>query len=188
MTVAIRSTVPARRRATRTPTAASPKTKVTSVARTQAATRVPTPEQAGSAATAGVSVVKALPVLQTQPLWLRSLQGLQRTTSVITFVLLSATLSVYGLSVYSQQRWSEEYQKLETLRRNEQQLNAANEVLKHQIATAAENPDSGLTPQHPEDMIFLQPAPERPAPSREIVPNRELTPSLKPGSDAPLGY
>lgn len=136
-----------------------------------------------------VGVVKALPAPHAKPLWLRSLQGLHRTSVAVTFLLLSATLTVYGFSVYEQQRWSEEYQKLEALRRSEQQLHAVNEVLKHQIATAAENPDSGLAPQHPEDMIFLQPSPERPAPpAAESAPNRGLAPGHKSGADAPLGY
>ncbi|MDP8934235.1 MAG: hypothetical protein M3N42_08835, partial [Cyanobacteriota bacterium] len=89
--------------------------------------------------------------------------------------------------VYGEQRWSQDYQKLETLRLQEQQLSAASEVLKHQLAKEAQNPETGLTPQNPGDTIFLQPAPEIRSPL-VAAPNSE--PALKNGGgvETPLGY
>ena len=126
--------------------------------------------------------VKRLPNHRQLPLWLRSLIGAQRTLSILTGTLSIAVLSVYGQTVYSQQLWSQEYRKLENLQRNERQLTAASEVLKNQIAQQAETSRAGLVPSNPANTIFLQPAPQRPAPvATPIAP-------AKPTTFSPLGY
>jgi hypothetical protein len=91
-------------------------------------------------------------------------------------MLLGGALSLYGLTVYGEQRWSQDYQKLETLRLQEQQLSAASEVLKHQLATEAQNPGN---------TIFLQPAPETRSPA---TPNSEPALKNRAGVETPLGY
>jgi hypothetical protein len=135
-----------------------------------------------------VAAVKVLPNRQLKPLWLRSLLSIQRTSSVLTFLLLGCALMIYGSTVYDQQRWSEQYQKLETLRRNEQQLNSASVVLKHQIANTANDPATGLMPQQSGQMIFLVPAPERPAPPSLSAGKSQPQSAQKSVSKTPLGY
>lgn len=128
--------------------------------------------------------VKRLPNNRQLPLWLRSLIGVQRSLSILTGTLSIAVLSVYGQTVYSQQLWSQEYRKLENLQRNERQLTAASEVLKNQIAQQAETSRAGLVPSNPANTIFLQPAPQRPAPvATPIAPE-----DAKPTTFSPLGY
>jgi hypothetical protein len=128
--------------------------------------------------------VKRLPNNRQLPLWLRSLIGAQRSLSILTGTLSIAVLSVYGQTVYSQQLWSQEYRKLENLQRNERQLTAASEVLKNQIAQQAETTRAGLVPSNPANTIFLQPAPQRPAPApMPIAPE-----AAKPTTFSPLGY
>jgi hypothetical protein len=100
-------------------------------------------------------------------------------------MLLGGALSLYGLTVYGEQRWSQDYQKLETLRLQEQQLSAASEVLKHQLAKEAQNPETGLAPQKPGNTIFLQPAPETRSPA---APNSEPALKNRAGVQTPLGY
>jgi hypothetical protein len=190
MTVAMSSPDSAQHRPSRLAAISSAESKVTPIGRARrtnvspqaATTSVPTIGR--GAVPTKVASVKILPNHQLKPVWLRSLLSLQRTSSAIAFLLLSCTLTVYGWTVYGQQRWSEEYQKLETLRRSEQQLSAASVVLKHQIATAAENPETGLAPQQPEDMIFLEPALERPTPAANLDPQS----TQKSASETPLGY
>lgn len=127
--------------------------------------------------------VKRLPNPRALPLWLRSLMGAQRSLSIITWGLATAVLSVYGQTVYSQQMWSQEYRKLEALQRDERQLTAASELLKNQIAQQAESSRTGLVPANPANTLFLQPAPQRPAPAIAPVP---VLPNPEP--PAPVGY
>ena len=193
MTAAIRSPDSPRSRSTRKPAAGPAKSKVTSIARARRAKTGPVlpnyspanDEQAQVRQSA--SVLKVMPARQQQPVWLRSLLQAQRASSVVAVMLLGGALSLYGLTVYGEQRWSQDYQKLETLRLQEQQLSAASEVLKHQLAKEAQNPETGLAPQKPADTIFLSPVPENRSPV--VIPNSE-EPALKhrSGVETPLGY
>lgn len=127
--------------------------------------------------------VKRLPNSGATPFWLRSLLGLQRSLSIMTFCLAGTVLTVYGQTVYSQQLWSQEYEKLEALQRDERQLTAASEVLKNQIAQQAEQPSAGLSPSNPSNTIFLQPAPQRP-----LAATLPPIPAAAPTTQPPVGY
>jgi hypothetical protein len=192
MTAAIRSPDAPRSRSTRKPTAGPVPSKVTSIARARRAKNGPQlPNYSPADEQAGVgtetSVLKVMPDRQWQPVWLRSLLRVERASSAAAVLLLGGALTLYGLTVYSEQRWSQEYQKLETLRLREQQLSAASEVLKHQLAKEAQNPETGLAPQKPADTIFLAPAPERRV-SAGAVPNSSPAIENREGVEAPLGY
>ena len=193
MTAAIRSPDSPRSRSTRKPAAgrAVPTSKVTSIARARRAKSGPqlpnysaADEQARSGAE--TSVLKVMPDRQWQPLWLRSIRRVERASCAAAVLLLGGALTLYGLTVYSEQRWSQEYQKLETLRLREQQLSAASEVLKHQLAKEAQNPETGLIPQKPADTIFLAPTPERR--STVVTPNSSPAIEHQAGVETPLGY
>jgi hypothetical protein len=183
-----------RSRSTRKPAVAPKNSKVTPISRSRRAQTGPAlpnysvaePAQPGPKPRA--SAIKVLPNLQWQPLWLRSLLGVQRASTVAVVLLLGGALSLYGLTVYGEQRWTLEYQKLETLRRSEQQLSAASEVLKHQLAKEAENPKTGLAPQKPSETIFLPPVPESRSPQAEQVPNSEPARKHQAAVETPLGY
>ncbi|MEG4940025.1 hypothetical protein [Microcoleus sp. F4-D5] len=192
MTAAIRSPDSRRSRSARKPASAPANSKVTSIARARRAKTGPvlpnySPADSQAIAQPSASVVKVLPERQQQPMWLLSLLRVQRASSAAAVLLLGGALTLYGLTVYSEQRWSQEYQKLETLRRGEQQLSAASEVLKHQLAKEAENPETGLTPQKPADTIFLSPAPPSRSPVT-VAPNSEQALKNRVGVETPLGY
>jgi hypothetical protein len=126
-------------------------------------------------------------------MWLRSLLRVQCASSVVAVLLLGSALSLYGLTVYGKQRWSQEYQKLETLRLREQQFSAASEVLKHHLAKEAENPEMGLipiglTPQNPAAAIFLPPVPETRSPLGAQAPSSEPVLKDRAAVETPLGY
>lgn len=191
MTAAIRSPDSPRSRSARKPSAGPAKSKVTSIARARRAKTGPvlpnySPADEQAQVRQSASVIKVLPDRQQQPVWLRSLLQAQRASSVAALMLLGGALSLYGLTVYGEQRWSQEYQKLETLRLREQQLSASSEVLKHQLAKEAQNPETGLAPQNPGNTIFLQPAPE----TRSPLTTQNSEPALKKGGgvETPLGY
>ncbi len=102
---------------------------------------------------------KAIPVMpdgSKVPMWLMRWNSVHRHTSIATFVLVSATLVVYGLTVYSQHLWSSSYKKLQDLQRDERQLTKHDQTLKNQMAQEAENPHSGLISPTPANTIFLE--------------------------------
>jgi len=116
------------------------------------------------------------------PTWLSTLTVLQRSSTLVTFILVAGVLAVYGCSVYSQRAWSQDYRQLTHLQRQERELIAASETRKQQIVQQAESLQAGLVRQAPANTVFLQPEPLRPAQRSEP----QLPSARAPG--APLGY
>lgn len=108
---------------------------------------------------------------------------MQQGSTLITLLLVVAGLGVYGWTVYTQQRWSDAYQRLENLQKRERQFLTTNEVLKNQMAEQAEAPGVGLVPPDPNSTIFLRPAPLRPAAAPEVAASPDT-----PIPARPLGY
>lgn len=118
------------------------------------------------------------------PLWLLRLYTLHRHSSVVAFLLVAATLVVYGLTVYSQQLWSQAYRKMQNLQRYERQLTTTNEVLKNKMAQEAQT-SAGLVSPSPGGTIFLRPALEN---SNPLPPNTIPNSEPQKQTPAPLGY
>lgn len=118
-----------------------------------------------------------------QSLWLTLLVWLQRGSGVVTLMLVVGALITYGWTVYTQEQWGKQFDKLESLKKKERQLVSANEVLKNQMAEQAERPTAGLLLPDPSNAIFLAPAPQRPA-----VKPRPVAPGAKPDPIRVLGY
>lgn len=119
------------------------------------------------------------------PAWLRLLIRLQRGSLIVTFILVSAALVVYGSTIYMQQHWSKEYNKLKSMQRSERQIAAVGASLKNQLIQQAEQPGSGLVPRTPEHSIILERAPER----LPVTANPVLTsPTDAASSSEPLSY
>lgn len=174
MNAAHRSVVPQRRQPKRPATHSQvTKTKVTPSSNV---TRMPS-------RTAPQKVEKLEVSQRPQPIWLTSLLFLQRSSDVITFLLVAATLSLYSLTVYTQQQWSQSFRNLEKMQREERQLTAANEDMKNHLAQQAERPGTGLVPPTQASQIVLQPAPQRPA---QQPPLASANP--EPVAKTPLGY
>lgn len=130
--------------------------------------------------------VESLPLRQKMPLLLRSLLWLQRGSSAIAFGLTFAVLLTYASMVFIQQQWSEEYQKLESLRREARNLTEADAIFKDNLAQQAERLETGLVMPTPENNIYLSPSSERqpPKPTTEKPqPEDKNAPS-----NLPLGY
>jgi hypothetical protein len=92
-----------------------------------------------------------------QPFWLLSLALMQKTTAIFSFFLLGATAGLYALNYSIPQQWSRQYEKLESLQRNERQLTTINETYKHQLSQEAQQKNSSLVEPTPERVIFLAP-------------------------------
>ncbi|XGV96234.1 MAG: hypothetical protein ACAF41_26310 [Leptolyngbya sp. BL-A-14] len=145
---------------------------------------VPTPiARAKASAPTGTKAVRQLPTTRSFPLWLRMLIQAQRGSLIVAFILVIATLLVYGSTVYTQQLWSKEYRKLKSLQRSEREMTATSASLENQLALQAERPGSGLVPQTPDSTIFLQPAPQRPP-----LATSPSTPKIEVAPNTPLGY
>ncbi|MCU0546062.1 MAG: hypothetical protein MUE44_28490 [Oscillatoriaceae cyanobacterium Prado104] len=179
-------------RAARKPTTTPTNGKVTSIARARRAkTGLILPDYpAGEKVTVRpqIPVLKVLPDPQRHPAWLRSLMRMQRASGAAACLLVGGALTLYGLTVYGEQQWSQEYQKLETLRLREQQLSAASEVMKHQLAKEAQNPQTGLAPQNPGNMIFLEQAPESRSTQGTALPHPDPAIENRADAETPLGY
>lgn len=90
------------------------------------------------------------------PIWFLYLRSMQRRFGIATYILIAGMLGVYSSTVYLQQKWSQEYRKLENLQRYERQLTTANEVIKNQLAKEAEQPPTELIPPNPGEAIILR--------------------------------
>lgn len=129
---------------------------------------------------------KAIPVMPDGtkvPVWLMRWNSLHRHTSVITFLLVSATLIVYGWTVYSQHLWSRSYKELQELQRDERQLTKHDETIKNQMAQEAQKPHSGLVSPTPSKIIFVPEA----TPSNYQKANQESLP-MQPQHNNAVGY
>jgi len=128
--------------------------------------------------------VRRLPVRRPFPLWLRLLIQFQRGSVVVTFVLMTAALVVYGSTIYMQQHWSKGYNKLKSLERSERKMVSAEGLLKNQLIQQAEQPGSGLVPRTSANTIILDPAPER----TPVATNPVVKVAPPPADAAPVGY
>ncbi|MBD2364568.1 hypothetical protein H6G36_25900 [Anabaena minutissima FACHB-250] len=129
--------------------------------------------------------VPVVPTATAMPLWLLRLHTLNRHSSVVAFLLVAATLVVYGCTVYAQDLWDQNYRRLQNLQRHERQMTTTNATLTNKIAEEAENSKTGLVSPTPANTIFLPPASHQPD---------VLSPSTKPLSkiqspiSSPPGY
>ncbi len=128
--------------------------------------------QSGSKVTPLASKSKRL------PLALQFLLLVQKGSTTFTCGLVAITLGVYGWTVYAPTLWSQEFSKLKTLQRNERQLAATNESLKHQMAKRAEQPGSGLTLPNPHKSIFVTPAEVPVMEVKEQTPETQTIPII----------
>ncbi|MEA5597274.1 hypothetical protein [Rivularia sp. UHCC 0363] len=133
-----------------------------------------------------ISNRKAIPLMpdgSKVPVWLMRWNSFHRHTSVASFLLVSATLIVYGWTVYSQHLWGRSYEKLQDLQRDERQLTKHDETLKNQMAQEGEKPHSGLSSPTPANTIFLEET--APARSQSVDKDSEET---EPQPSNAVGY
>lgn len=117
--------------------------------------------------------------------WLLHLYTSHRYSSVVTFLLVSATLFVYGWIVYSQQMWSQGYNRLQNLKLYERQLTTTNATLKNKMAEEAQEA-SGLVSPTPARTIFLPASPSFSSPATQ--PRTPINLKKQQNSTLPLGY
>jgi len=122
--------------------------------------------------------------IPTEPRWLLSMYMINRYSSGLAFLLVVATLIVYGWTVYSQELWSDSYRKLQSLQRHERQLNTANATLTSKMAQEAEQPGMELVSPTSKGTIFLPPTSNN-YPQSSFSTSQ---PKPQPEPPSPLGY
>ena len=181
--VALKSTAPVRRIPSQQPLHLTPKQRIAPVRVAPTPARVLSRTNRQKALVAETLDARVVPSAPEMPAWLRSLVGVERTAGVLALLLGTATLAVYGSSVYSQQQWGTMYNRFQTLERNERELSVTGEMLKDKMAERAFYSDTQLVPQNPGNTIFLDPTPQSAPPRSPSV--RETTANT---SATPLGY
>jgi hypothetical protein len=121
------------------------------------------------------SKIPVMSAVDTMPVWILRLHGLQRHSSAVSFLLVIATLIAYGWTVYSQQLWGKSYRRLQDLQRQERQLTITNGVLKSKMAADAEKPSAGLASPNPTRTIFLN---STPVTTNSTTPNISANPVI----------
>lgn len=117
----------------------------------------PIPSAASKSPRLGFLNLPTMPDSGATPIWLLRVYTLHRYSSVTAFLLVATTLVAYGLTVYSQELWSQGYRRLQNLQRQERQLTTTNAALTHKMAEDAEKPTAGLDSPTPATTIFLPP-------------------------------
>lgn len=135
------------------------------------------------------SRVATLPAAPPQPWLVRAAGVAQRGALGMAIVAVVGAASVYGLLVRSQQAWSQEYARFESLQRQERDLMLTTEALKDHLARQSATPDSSMQPPSPENTLFL----ERPPQSLVPPEDRPTAATVRPRSpgwerDRPIGY
>ena len=135
--------------------------------------------------TAKSRVIPVVPNSDSLPLWLLRWQTFQRYSSIAALLLAIANLIVYGWTVYAQQLWAQNSEKLQELQRQERQITTTNEVIKNKMAKEAEKPTAGLVAPTPAQTVFVPRASnDGKQMSKEITPNIEIPQQ----NSAPIGY
>jgi hypothetical protein len=127
------------------------------------------------------SVVRSLPVAPSLPHWLQVLQRFQRLSLALTLLLASGATLTYGLTIYSQHQWGENFKHLEGLRSQERQL-ASNTAKTTAAILQQENPaDYGLVPRSQNHLIMVAPAPLRQPAKPNLDSDRDAQPMIPRG-------
>jgi hypothetical protein len=90
------------------------------------------------------------------PLWLTILLLTKNASSLVCYVTVGLALAIYGMTVYAPQLWTQKYNQLRDLQKQERQFTFGDEVMKNQLANFASRSDSGLVnPDPTKPPIFL---------------------------------
>jgi hypothetical protein len=176
---------PTKQRRSSNNVSSSVKTKVQSPAIQQTSNVTARPNRRQRGLQSNSQHLPVVPTAKALPLWLLRLHSIHRYSSIAAFLLVAGTLTVYGLTVYTQELWSQGYSRLQKLQRDERQITTTNATLTHKMAEEAETPSAGLISPTPARTIFLSPLPQKP----EVVsPSTTANPQAQPLNPPRMGY
>jgi len=110
------------------------------------------------------------------------LKFLQKGSALLAVSTMVGSLAIYLSTVRIPQLWSQEYESLGALQRQEQQLVAIDEALKYDIAQQAEKSELEMLPISSKETLFLE--------RNQLKPQAEKVSSNKSKqfSSIPVGY
>ncbi|MEM8720312.1 MAG: hypothetical protein AAGE84_13575 [Cyanobacteria bacterium P01_G01_bin.39] len=115
---------------------------------------------------------------------LKNLSLIQKSSFGLAIASMTASIGLYISTVQIPKLWSQEYQHLENLQRQERQLIAINETIKYQIAQEASQ-NNQLAISNPESAVFINPAKVELKDQSELLDHQSKLAELKLNS---LGY
>lgn len=130
--------------------------------------------------TSGRTLRSAHPL--TAPAWVGALRWWQRTSTVMAFLSCSTVLGIYTWTVHTQERWNQQYEALQQMRRHERQFLLSQESIANSLRETADRSD--MVPLVPERMIEVPIASPRPA--EKIVSSSNISEQKEPFF--PVGY
>lgn len=105
------------------------------------------------------------------PFWLKSLIFLNHGSSLICYISVAIALVLYGMTVYAPKQWTNKYNQLQHLQKQERQFTFTDEVLKDTLAESAEHAGSGfVNPEQSKPPIFLPNSKTQPINLHPIAP------------------
>lgn len=136
--------------------------------------------------TSSVKIIKpkTFPSSTSLPSNLKILSLLQKGSFGLAIASMTASIGLYISTVHIPRLWSQEYQHLENLQRQERQLVVINETIKYQIAHEASQ-DSRLAISKPESAVFINPSKIKTQNKFNMTKSQDKTVDLKLSS---LGY
>ncbi len=110
------------------------------------------------------------------------LKFLQKGSALLAVSTMVGSLAIYLSTVKIPQLWSQEYESLSALQRQEQQLVAIDEALKYDIAQQAEKAELEMLPISSKETLFIEP--------NQLKPHTAKVSSKKSKQfkSIPLGY
>jgi hypothetical protein len=117
------------------------------------------------------------------PPWLDALVLLKRCSTPLAWLFVAVVIPFYGLSVMTQRTWGQQYQSLQELQRQEQQLAAEQAMARSRVAEQSLQ-NRRLVPQIPANSVFLRTAPARSVAANPQAPN----PTVPATAAKPLSY
>ena len=108
----------------------------------------------------------------TLPNRLKTLSLIQKSSFGLAIASMTASIGLYIYTVQIPKFWSQEYQQLENLQRQERQLIAINETMKYQIAQEASK-DGQLSISESRSALFISPKKIEPKITSDKSTNRQ---------------
>ncbi|BAQ62794.1 cell division protein FtsL [Geminocystis sp. NIES-3708] len=111
-----------------------------------------------------------------RPLWLKSLILFGHGSSLVCYGSVGIAFIIYGMTVYAPKLWTQKYQELQSLQKQERQFSFTDEIIKNQLAESAKKSGSGLVnPDPTQPPIFLPDSTPKPIelePSNSPIPKQ----------------
>ena len=105
------------------------------------------------------------------PLWLKGFIFLNHGSSLLCYLSVAVALVLYGMTVYAPKQWTNKYNQLQHLQKQERQFTFTDEVLKDTLAESAQQAGSGfVNPEQSKPPIFLPKTNPQPITSQPLNP------------------